>query len=373
MGLKLHVLDVVHAACHQARHERQHGAALRVRTTVLHHVVAVRGDATVLRAAHLRALALGAPVTHGEHVLGAGLGPPCGTTEPSCRPPDEDLVGIHAVLGAEAAAHVGCDDAHVGRVDTEHTGQTVACTVGTLAAGPLCETVTIPARCDGAHLERCGCHLVVLDGEFHHHVTVGEDVAFVVVGEGEHHIGAGLGVQDHVAAQRLVHVDDSRQRVIVHDHHFCGVHALGLLLADHHGHQVTHVAHGVDGKERELHGLVQHAHVGRCRREVDILGGPHVQHAGHRLGLAGVDGQDAGVRHGAAHVRDVDGAGQVEVRDVGALAGEEPGVLHADNPGAENAHALQPPSTLNSDPVEYALSSLARYRARRATWMGSAS
>ena len=189
--LEADVLDVVHAARHEARHVRKDGGTSRIRTRVLEHVVAVRRDASVARTAHAGALALGTTVPHAEHVLGTGLGPPSGHVEPARHPGAQRILGIHAGLGAEAAADVGRDDAHAALLQTEDTDQSVAHVVRALAAAPMREAAVVPARHACARLHGCGRDALILDGQFDHHVATGEHVGLVLLGEREDGVAAG--------------------------------------------------------------------------------------------------------------------------------------------------------------------------------------
>ena len=78
-------------------------------------------------------------------------------------------------------------------------------------------------------------------------------------------------------------------------------------------------------------------HLADVRAQVPT--GQHRDDAGRPTGLGRVDGDDVGVRLGAAHERGVQHAGQVHVGDVASLAGEDPVVLDAaDAATDESAH-----------------------------------
>ena len=68
----------------------------------------------------------------------------------------------------------------------------------------------------------------------------------------------------------------------------------------------------------------------------DVGAREHGDDARHGQGLRGVDARDARVRHGAPDKRDLEGARQVEVGDIGAGAGDEGEILLA-------RHALPDP------------------------------
>ena len=70
---------------------------------------------------------------------------------------------------------------------------------------------------------------------------------------------------------------------------------------------------------------------------VDVRGGEHRVHAGQRQRGGGVDAVDRGAREGAADEAGVQHAGALHVVDERALAGEQPGVLDAGDPGARSS------------------------------------
>ena len=69
---------------------------------------------------------------------------------------------------------------------------------------------------------------------------------------------------------------------------------------------------------------------------LDFLGGEHIDHARHLLGLGGVDRLDRGMGMGAAHEIGVGLVFQVDVVGILALAGDEPLVFLAQHPRANS-------------------------------------
>jgi hypothetical protein len=115
-----------------------------------------------------------------------------------------------------------------------------------------------------------------------------------------------------------------------------------VAVGQHHGHAVAHVVDGVD-RERVV-GWVQHV-LGdrpgarhRCGPGVGEVGaGVHGAHAGHRRGGAGVDGDDSGARVRAAQHGHVERPGHLHVVGEDRFAGEEDGVLLAEQALADDA------------------------------------
>ena len=71
-----------------------------------------------------------------------------------------------------------------------------------------------------------------------------------------------------------------------------------------------------------------------------VGGGDHAAHALHRLGLAGVDGLDAGVCVRAAQHAGVEQARQADVCAVTGAASDLLRPVLADGPGADNVEFL---------------------------------
>ena len=139
-----------------------------------------------------------------------------------------------------------------------------------------------------------------------------------------------------VPAQHVVHVADAGQRVVVDLDQLGAVLGQRPAVGHHDGDRVADQAHGVTGQRRE--GRQQQ--VGRAdRREVgghavEVGGGEHRPHPGHGQRLGDVDAPDPGVRERAAHEGGVQHAGQGDVVDVAAPAGEDARVLDPLDAGA---------------------------------------
>src|SRR5204862_7730320 len=89
---------------------------------VLEDAEAVGLERAVTRAAEGDVAPRGPAVVHRHHVLAAALRPAHGTTGSTCEPGDEDVLDREP-LGAEAAADVGADDAHLDGLEPERRGQ----------------------------------------------------------------------------------------------------------------------------------------------------------------------------------------------------------------------------------------------------------
>ena len=281
---------------------------------------------------------LAAAVVHRDHVLAARLGPAHGAPEGSRQPRDEDVLGRPA-LGAEAAADVGRDHAHVRGLEAEDPGQLVAILVRRLGRQPGGEAAVVADGGDrGAWLERAGGQPLA------HHRPGDDRLAVVeqpgvgaVLGRHAHtDVGAHVAEQQHLVARRGAWVGHHRQRFVVHHHELGGIHARGRPLGHHGRDDLPDEAHDVARQRRAVQALVDaEERRQRERPEVDVGGGEHL-HARQRPRRVGIDAGDAGVRDLRAHERHRQLAGLAQAVDVATLAGQEPPVL-------------QPPDALPDD------------------------
>src|SRR5918995_1225937 len=139
-------------------------------------------------------------------------------------------------------------------------------------------------------------------------------------------------------------VDDRVERVVV-DHD--GVDGVGdgvAAVGHHDGHDVAHVA-GLVQRHRPVVGGLHVFGDGPGTRHgggpgvAQVGAGEHVAHAREGERGAGVDVADAGVRERAAHHAYPQGARHLEVVDEPGLAGEQAGILLAEQAGAHPALA----------------------------------
>ncbi len=103
-------------------------------------------------------------VVHRDHVLAAGLGPADRLAGGARGPPDQDVLGRDA-LGAEAAADVGRDDAHVLGLEAEQPAQHHLVLVGRLRGDPQRQPpVLTELRGARPRLDRAGGEPLADDG-----------------------------------------------------------------------------------------------------------------------------------------------------------------------------------------------------------------
>ncbi len=285
-------------------------------------------------------LPLGAALQHPGHVLRAGLAPAHRPSHPFRQPSHERELGVGADLRAEPATHVRGDHPQPRGLDAQPARDLVARGLGVLRRAPQRQPpVVAPLRRGRARLERRGGEPLVDQLGRDHRVAPVEQVLVegLVQPEAEHGVGARLLEHQHVVASRVPHVDHRGQRVVVDGDELRGVGPLVGLLGEHGHDRLADEADLVGREEGPQHRVV--ADRRRLHRlEVDLGTGHDVDHTRRRTRLRDVDGRDPGVRHGAAHEREVQRPRQRDVRGVGAAAGEEDRVLGAHDPRTHDAH-----------------------------------
>ena len=138
-------------------------------------------------------------VAEGEHALAAGLAPAHRAADLLGDPAEQQLLGVGADLGAEAAADVGGDDADlaglepVGGLDRRHRA------LGVLGREPLVEPTVDPRHRRAAHLERARGDPLVDDPLRDDDLAALEELVAGHVGHAHER-----GVEHHVAAGALV-------------------------------------------------------------------------------------------------------------------------------------------------------------------------
>ncbi len=249
-----------------------------------------------------------------------------------------------AVLGAEAASHIGGDHLHVVGCDAQQAGDAVPDHERPLRRGP--HRYGPIDRVDGRgaclRFEVGLVHHRSAVGVLHHHVRLGEpggDVAPRVLDPGDDVPGAfprpaagaagvGVGVdaallrgalrphQRCVGLQSALRVDDGGQR---------------LVLDVDAGHCVVGQCRGLGHYQRHRLALEHHpaggehgagAVAGLLAGPWQVGGGQHGDHTRHRLGGGRVDAADLGGGVRAEERAPVEGAGQGDVGRVASAAGE---------------------------------------------------
>ncbi len=296
----------------------------------------------------------------GEEVLAAVLHPLHRRAELRRRQHQAHLVALHHDLLAEATPGVAHHDADAVLGDAEQPGAEHPDLVRRLRRRPDRDVAPRPRVVDD---EAASLHR-------DRRVRLLEDrLARYVGGGGEHVVecrrGQAADLADEVRAVGLVDVglvalgrhvvDDRLERLVVDVDHLGGVLREVEALGDDERDRVTDEAHLVVRQWRTW-GLRSVATDRRVPLLLDVRvqvgGGEHRAHAGHGPRRGRIDAPDAGAGERTAHERRVQHPGQRDVVDVGAVAGEEPGVFDPGDtrPGVAGGcgHASlapQPPST----------------------------
>ena len=262
-------------------------------------------------------------MVHRDHVLAAGLRPAHGAAGRAGEPCDQDVLDGQR-LGAEPAADVRPDDAHVLGLEAEQTGEHVAVLVRRLGRAPGGQAPVLPDADERrARLERARGHALADDA------TGDDDLAAV-----EQPLDALPRAEADVrlVLERALGVDEGVQRLVVDEDELGGVGGAGSGLADDDGDDLAHVADDVGGQQRPRPAVVEPrpAHR-RHRADVEIPRREDV-----RGGRGGVDPRDARMRERRAHERDVERVLRREVLDVGPLAAQEAGILLAQDALADD-------------------------------------
>jgi hypothetical protein len=235
---------------------------------------------------------------------------------------------------------------HQRGVDAQPAGHLVAGGLRVLRGAPQRQpAVLAPRRGGRARLQRGRGEPLVVD------LPRDDDLAAVEQGvverllvEGDGDVRAGLGEEQHLPREALLHVDDGGQRVVVDLDEVGRVLTLVGLLGEHGGDGLADEPHPVGGQPRPDHGLVRPAEE-QGRRQVDVGAGDDVGDA-RRLpsALHALHG-DRRVRQGGPDEGEVQGTGQPlvgEVVGVGGAAREEQRVLRAHHSRAHDAHRGRP-------------------------------
>ena len=201
-GSHLDVGDGIHATGHWPGHERgQHGCHVGEAAAVLKDEQLVVRNLAVARTADGDVLQLGAAMAEGDHALAAGLAPAQRTANKLREPAEQKFFGIGADLGAEAAAHVGCEHANIGIGDTVGRDQLALHALSVLGADPLVEPAIDPCHGRAANFHGARRHALVDEATLDQDFAAFEVGVAGVVWHAEHG-----GVEHHVAASAWVDV-----------------------------------------------------------------------------------------------------------------------------------------------------------------------
>ena len=243
--------------------------------------------------------------------------------EPARRPGDEGELGIDHAAGAEIAADLAHDDAHIVRRHRENGGEVVLEPPHPAAAGIERGAAGIGIECGdrGARLHRHAGDALDPGVELHHMGGAGEGrrgaggVAEFAV---DHDIGAGFVEQARrIGIGRLARVGDRRQHLVVDLDQFGAVLGGGDALRHHHGDGLADETYlvgrqrimrrregleAVAALERDFGGMLRPHLVGDRLQAVgdEIAAGQHGEHAGRRHRRLGVDRRGCGHEHGAS-------------------------------------------------------------------------
>ena len=328
--LEVHVLHPVDADAHHQREVRDEGED-RIGADVGEDVRAERGDAAVGVHRRLHVGDLATPVRGRHHVLDARLDPPEGHATLPREGGHHHVLGIGAELHAEAAAHLGRDDANLILGEAQCRGQPRAERVRRLVRRPYGDAAAgeVGRGEDGPALDRHAREALAHHPLLHHAMRLRKGSVGVARLDGLGMLDVLRGVLEELG-RAVGHgggrVHDRGQRLPV-DGHRGG--AVGRSLGggtDDGGDRLAGMAHAVhregivlppDLALRVAAALGGDARDGQ-RRDVrhEIAPGHDGDHAGQRARRGGVDAANVRVGVGAAHEGDVQEAGQRDVRDV---------------------------------------------------------
>lgn len=329
-----------------------------VRAEVDDDPVAHTEEAAIGVRGELDAMDLLTGVRGGGEVLAPVLAPQHGTPEHPRRVRDQQLLDVQDALLAEAAAHIGGDDAHRPGVQAERVGDRLAQPVRGLRTGPDGQpaAVRVDLGRDRAGLDRRRDIAVCLELLAHHGMRGGERLVRIADpgGHRDRDVVTELLVdQGRFGGKGLFRVHGDGQRGVADVDEFEGVLGEVAVLGEHDGDGLADVSDLVGGEQG--HGrhpdqrvqkrgetgrgaqllLVEHGcqpcHIGAC---------PDGDHAGGVEGGTDVHRLDARVGLRAAQERGLDAAGKGYVVHVTAVAAQQPLVLDARDGPADIAGGL---------------------------------
>ena len=267
--------EVVHALAHHLREHGQERSDARVSASLGDDVDIEPDERAVGREPDLGVHHHSATMDHRHHVLAAALGPLDRPPEGAGELADEDVLGVEAGLGAEAAADHRCRDAKAAGFHAELGGERVADSDRVLARDPHRELAVGARDGDAAVGLHGNARQALADrAAFRHVGRTFERIAVFEADPGlEHDVRPVLLEQQRCSLDdRSFRVDERRQRIDVDDHRLGGVDRLRQRLGDDDRHDVADEAdlalgqRGASGRGRhqwERHERCQLERVGR--------------------------------------------------------------------------------------------------------------
>ena len=297
-----------------------------------------------------------AAMRRGQKVLAMPALPAHRTPEPACGPQGGDVLRVHAVLHAEAAADVRGRDLHSFQRDVEHRfGQVTPDAVHALAAQQqregLRRRVVFGQR---AAVLQGGDDDPVVDQVQRHHVGGGGHCGghrgAVALLEAERQVARhAVPHQRGAGCQRVGRLHHAGQGIVVHAHKLGRIPRRVRRLGDDEGDRLADVARAV-GRQgeagRHAHRPVGRRHGGRAGdrpQPGQVGGGEHARHARQRPRRRRVDAAQLGVGVLRAHHVQDQRPGAGRIRHVASGASQEAPVLQPPDALAHQTHHPRPP------------------------------
>jgi hypothetical protein len=261
------------------------------------------------------------------------------------------LFRIEHALGAKATADIRRDHAHRALVAAEMIGDQAPDHVRHLRRGPNREAIAhrIRHRQHAAAFHRMAAAAMGFKSLGKHVRRVGKNLldGAEPAMQGRDQIVRRVRMgQRRVWVQRTAPVDHGRQHLVIHLDQRRGVFGNRPALGDHDGDRHPDMADLAVGERLVVQRLLdipdgngeRHLLAGEV---TEIRGRIHRDDPGQFSRGGAVDGDDARMGMTGTNERGVQNAGDVEIIDVAALPGDQPGILDAAHLGAEIAHAHQ--------------------------------
>ncbi len=240
----------------------------------------------------------------------------------------DDLLGVEE-LAAEAAAHVGSDDAHAVLVDSGALRHEVPDDVRSLGRDPGREPVALRRDDDGPRLHRGREHARLLEPTRQHDVGGRQgsiDVAGALAVVGGLVARRALVQQQRVVGQRRLGVVDRRQVVVVEVDELGSVDRGSGRARDDDGHRLADVPHRVGGDELHARALLEARQLRTPACEVRTC--PDREHIRCAARFGDIDGEPR-MRHRAPHEDEMRGPLRSDVGRPPRAAGDQVVVLGA--------------------------------------------
>ena len=352
--LRPHVRDVVDTRDHDSGERRNDGRHPAVVSAAVHHELEVDAEKLALGiGGETQHRPLVAAVAGDEIVLGARCRPAHRALQAPGEHHRDDVLAVDVHLGAEAAPHLGRDDAELVTLEPEHLDESVSERVGDLGRGPeRAALVPVEGAGGGPGLHGVGHEPLDRRAELDDGRRGGKGAIDVASGNApeKRAVCRGLRVKDRrPLGESGVRVDDRFERLVVHFDGEDGVGGDIRVLGDDDGDGLADVAHSVEGEDRPL-GLVQlreRSRVGlggdaegSAELGAEVGGGEDAQHAWNSEGGLRSHREHLRVGVGAADEGEGGGAFERHVRGVQAAAGDEGGVFATTNASANELRDL---------------------------------